>query len=205
MNIVRPLKNVPYRVVAVLIPVLVLILHLAVMYATLPYTLFLTVIGLMVMYILPPAGKETVIPLGIALGVPWFSMALAIAMVDIETGIFMALNFDLANKIPYLGDILVTMTEKMRLVITRHRWLIGLNFIAIVLMVMVPFFGSGGIRGSIAGKLLGLDDYLVFFGILAGTLIGCFGIALGSDAIIGYLCVNGFLPKDISVFICNRI
>jgi hypothetical protein len=196
---------VPYRVVAVLIPVLVLILHLAVMYATLPYTLFLTVIGLMVMYILPPAGKETVIPLGIALGVPWFSMALAIAMVDIETGIFMALNFDLANKIPYLGDILVTMTEKMRLVITRHRWLIGLNFIAIVLMVMVPFFGSGGIRGSIAGKLLGLDDYLVFFGILAGTLIGCFGIALGSDAIIGYLCVNGFLPKDISVFICNRI
>ena len=203
MNIVRLLKNIPYRVVAVVIPVLVLILHLAVMYATLPYTLFLTVTALMVTYILPPAGKETVIPLGIALGVPWYYMALAIAMIDIETGIFMALNFDLAYKIPYLGDILVNTTEKMRLVITRHPWLAGLDFLAIVLMVMVPFFGSGGIRGSIAGKLLGLDNYFVFFGILAGTLLGCLGIALGSDVIIGYLCVNGFLPADISVFICN--
>ena len=205
MNILKLLNNVPYRVAAVLIPVIVLILHLAVMYATLPYTLFLTVIGLMVTYILPPAGKETVIPLGIALGVPWYYIAFAIAMIDIETGIFMALNFDLAYKIPVIGDILITMTEKMQLVITRHRWLTGLNFIAIVLMVLVPFFGSGGIRGSIAGKLLGLDNYLVFFGILAGTLIGCFGIALGSDAIIGYFCVNGFLPEGISVFVCNRM
>ena len=189
--------------IAVLIPVFVLILHLAVMYTTLPYNLFLTVTALMVTYILPPAGKETVIPLGIALGVPWYYMALAIAMIDIETGIFMALNFDLAYKIPYLGDILVSTTEKMKLVITRHPWLAGLDFLAIVLMVMVPFFGSGGIRGSIAGKLLGLDDYFVFFGILAGTLLGCLGIALGSDVILGYLCGNGFLPAEISVFICK--
>ena len=189
--------------IAVLIPVFVLILHLAVMYTTLPYNLFLTVTALMVTYILPPAGKETVIPLGIALGVPWYYMALAIAMIDIETGIFMALNFDLAYKIPYLGGILVSTTEKMKLVITRHRWLAGLDFLAIALMVMVPFFGSGGIRGSIAGKLLGLEDHLVFFGILAGTLIGCLGIALGSDVIIGYLCANGVLPAEISVIICN--
>jgi hypothetical protein len=54
-------------------------------------------------------------------------------------------------------------------------------------MVMVPVFGSGGIRGSIAGKLLGMGNYLVFLGILAGSLIGCFGIAVGSAAIISNL------------------
>ena len=60
---------VPYRAVALIIPVCVLSLHVAVMASTLLYILFLTMIGLMVAYLLPPAGKETVIPVGIALGI----------------------------------------------------------------------------------------------------------------------------------------
>jgi hypothetical protein len=90
---------IPYRAIALLIPVLVLSIHVVVMAATLPYNLFLTMIGLMVAYILPPAGKETVIPVGIALGIPWWYMALSIAMIDIETGLFMALNFDYRTRI----------------------------------------------------------------------------------------------------------
>jgi len=195
---------VPYRAVALLIPVCVLSLHVAVMAATLPYNLFLTMLGLIVAYILPPAGKETVIPVGIALGIPWWYMALSIAMIDIETGLFMALNFDLAFRIPYLGTILADLTQKTHRFIEDHRWISGLYFFAIVLMVMVPVFGSGGVRGSIAGKLLGMDTYLVLLAILAGALIGCFGIALGSAAILGYLCSNSLLPADISAIVCNR-
>jgi hypothetical protein len=100
MNRLQVFRAVPNRAVALLIPVGVLALHLAVMAATLPYTLFLIMLGLMVAYILPPAGKETVIPAGIALGIPWYYMALSIAMIDIETGLFMVLNFDMAYKIP---------------------------------------------------------------------------------------------------------
>jgi uncharacterized membrane protein len=195
---------VPYRAIALLIPVLVLSLHLAVMAATLPYTLFLTMIGLMVAYILPPAGKETVIPVGIALGIPWWYMALSIVMIDVETGLFMALNFDLAFRVPYLGTILTDLTQKTQRFIEDHRWISGLYFFAIVLMVMVPVFGSGGVRGSIAGKLLGMDTYLVLLAILAGALIGCFMIALGSAAVISQLCSNGLLPADISAIVCTR-
>ena len=75
-----------------------------------------------------------------------------------------------------------------------HPWFAGLWFFAIVLMVMVPVFGSGGIRGSVAGKLLGLSIPLTFLAILAGSLIGCFGIALGSDVVLDWLCANGTLP-----------
>jgi uncharacterized membrane protein len=199
------IRNVPYRAAALLVPLLVLSLHLTVMYATLPYNLLLTMLGLMVAYILPPAGKETVIPLGIALGIPWWYMALSIVMIDIETGLFMALNFELAYKIPFLGKLLADLTEKTRLFIERHPWLAGLYFFTIALMVMVPVLGSGGIRGSIAGKLLGMRTSLVFPAIVAGSLIGCFGIALGSNAIIGHLCSNGLLPSDFSAIVCNRM
>jgi hypothetical protein len=195
--------RLPYRAVALLLPVLVVVIHITVMAATLPYTGFLTMLGLMVAYLLPPAGKETVIPIGIALGIPWWYMALSIVMIDVETGLFMALNFDLAYRIPLLGPVLSDLTKKTEQFISGHHWLAGLWFFAIVLMVMVPVFGSGGFRGSIAGKLLGMNTLLVFLAILAGALIGCFGIALGSDAILTYLCANGALPAEIAARVCG--
>lgn len=195
--------GIPYRVIALVLPALLVLVHLAIMYFTLRYDQFLTVIGLIIAYLLPPAGKETVIPLGIALGIPWWYIALAIAVVDTETGLFMALNFDLAYRIPWLGGLLARFTDKTTLFLKDHLWIEGLSVFGIMLMVMVPFLGSGGIRGSIAGKLLGIKAYLVFIAIVSGALIGCFSIALGSDAIIGLLCSNGVFPSDI-LAICNR-
>ena len=196
--------RLPYRAAALLIPFLVVIIHIAVMAVTLPSTDFFTLLGLMVAYMLPPAGKETVIPLGIALGIPWWYMALSIAMIDIETGLFMALNFDLAYRLPLLGPVLSDLTKKTKQVLSDHHWIASLWFFAIVLMVMVPVLGSGGVRGSIAGKLLGMKTLLVFLAILAGALIGCFGIALGSDAILAYFCTNGTLPAAIGPWVCGR-
>jgi hypothetical protein len=197
-------KDVHYRAIALFFPFLVLSVHVAILYAILPYSLFLTMIALMVAYVLPPAGKETVIPIGTALGLPWWCMALSITMIDVETGLFMALNFDLAYRIPILGNILVSVTGKTRQFIESHRWISGLYIFGIMLMVMVPFFGSGGIRGSIAGKLLGMDTWPLFLAIVTGSLIGCFGIALGSDAILGAICANGSLPAGISTVVCSR-
>ncbi|MEI7856252.1 MAG: small multi-drug export protein [Methanomicrobiales archaeon] len=196
-------QNLPYRTAALLIPVTVVIIHIGIMAATLPQVQFLTMLGLMAAYLLPPAGKETVIPIGIALGIPWWYMALSIAMIDVETGLFMALNFDIAYRIPYVGPVLSGLTKKTEQFIAGHRWIAGFWFFVVVVMVMVPVFGSGGIRGSIAGKLLGMNTLLVFLAILAGALIGCFGIALGSDAILTYFCNNGTLPLEIGSRVCG--
>ena len=195
--------QLPYRPVALLLPFAVAAVHIAIMVVTLSPADFAAMIGLMVAYLLPPAGKETVIPLGIALGIPWWYMALSIALIDIETGLFMALNFDLAYRLPLLGPLLSDLTKKTRGFLAAHRWLTGLWFFAIVLMVGVPFFGSGGIRGSVAGKLLGMGTLATFLAIVAGALIGCFAIALGSDALLSFLCANGTLPPAIGSLVCG--
>jgi lipopolysaccharide export LptBFGC system permease protein LptF len=197
--------NLPHRATTLLIPAVIAAVFIIVLAVTLPQALFLGIIGLIAAYLLPPAGKETVIPVGIALGIPWWYMALSIVMVDAVAGLFMALNFDLAYRIPYLGPLLEKLTEKTQQYIAGHPWFASLWFFAIVLMVMVPFFGSGGIRGSVAGKLLGLSTALTFLAILAGSLIGCFGIALGSDAILTYLCANGTLPVEIGARVCGSV
>lgn len=196
-------KSHSYRIFLFLLPFLVLGIHLAVMYATLPYSMFLVMVGLMAAYILPPAGKETIIPIGIALGFPWWYIALSIVLIDVETGLFMAFNFDLAYEIPYVGKILDDLTRATEQFLESHRWLAGLYFFAIVLMVMVPVLGSGGVRGSIVGRLLGMDPKVVFLAIVIGALIGCFGIALASDVVIGQLCGSGMLPPELSAIVCR--
>jgi hypothetical protein len=192
-----------YRAVALLAPVLVAAVFIAVCFLTLPAMLFLSLMGLLVAYLLPPAGKETVIPIGIVLGVPWWYMAFAVVMVDAIFGLFMALNFDLAYQIPHLGPVLSDITKTMQEFITGHKGFAGLCFFAIVLMVMIPFFGSGGIRGSIAGRLLGLSTIRTFLAILAGSFIGCFGMALGSDVFFAWLCAGVSLPPGVAAGICG--
>ena len=145
-------RGLSYRAVTLIIPVLIVIIHIGIMAATLPQTLFLTMLGLMVTYLLPPAGKETVIPIGIALGIPWWYMALSIVMIDVETGLFMALNFDIAYRIPYLGPLLSELTKKTEQFISDHRWLAGLWFFSIVLMVMVPVVRKRGDPWVYCGK-----------------------------------------------------
>lgn len=168
------------RTLKLIFPFAVLIAQLELLSFYLDPTSFLIVIGLMTAYVLPPAGKETVIPAGIALGIPWWLIAVSIMMVDIETALFMGWNFELVLKLPWLGTIMESFIEKSREFIKEHPWIKKLYFSGIVVLVMVPVLGSGGIRGSIIGQLLGMERKQVFLAIVTGAFIGCSGIALGA-------------------------
>ena len=200
-----PPDTIPYQAAAILIPVALVSLHLGVMFLTLPWPEFALMSGLIVAYLLPPSGKETVIPIGISLGIPWWYMALSIVMVDVEMALLMLLNFDLIYRIPFIGTLATRLTSKTREFITQHRWISGLYFFGIVLMVLVPVLGSGGVRGSIAGRLLAMDSRRIFLAILIGSLIGCFAIAASSSYLLdSVICHGNFLPMDVFTIVCNR-
>jgi len=168
------------RTLKLTLPLALVATEIAFLYFFLDYPSFLIVTGLMIAYILPPAGKETVIPAGILLGIPWWLMALSIMMIDIETALFMGWNFDLALKIPVLGRIMESFISKADEFIKERPWLKKLYFTGIVVLVMVPVTGSGGIRGTIIGNLLGMEKIPLFLAIATGAFIGCFGIALAT-------------------------
>lgn len=162
------------------LPVLLLALHLLALTLAFGRGTMVLIATLMVIYELPPAGKETVIPAGILLGLPWWAVAGSIALVDVEVGLFMVWNFDLAWRIPVVGPVIRRLIQGGQGFLASRPWLTGLYFLGIVIMVMVPFFGSGGVRGSIAGRLLGMSRREVMGAITAGALIGCYGIALAT-------------------------
>jgi len=162
------------------LPFLLLALHLLVLSLAFGNGTMLSIATLMLVYELPPAGKETVIPLGILLGLPWWAVAGSIALVDVEVGLFMVWNFDLAERIPVVGPWIHRFVLGGREFLANRPWLSGLYFFGIVVMVMVPFFGSGGVRGSIVGRLLGMSRREVMGAIVTGAVIGSFGIAVAT-------------------------
>ena len=162
---------------------------------------------LLVAYFFPPFGKETVIPLGVGflkdgLTIPLInlhvnpvsinpiSMALAVAFIDIVVALFLVWNYDLAKKIPLIGNFMVKVEDIGKTSSTKYGWIKPLRFIGIALFVMVPFQGSGGLVGSILGRLTGMKPWNIFFAIGIGSITGCLLIAYFADAIRSVFVTN---------------
>lgn len=164
--------------------------YILILFFLFPYEQFEIILGLMAVYFFPPAGKESVIPLGIALGVPWYAMAMTAAIMDMAAAIFMILNFDQVLRTPLLGNWMHSIMDKGHSVFTRYKLLEGISIFALMLFIMVPFQGSGGIGGSIIGRVMGLPKLHLFLGIAAGALLGSFIIAAGFEFTISILNIN---------------
>ena len=191
--------GIPERIFRILFPFALGIPYLVLLYFALPYEQWLVIGGLMVAYILPPAGKESVIPIGIAVGFPWWLMAFTIALLDVLTGIFMALNFDIALKIPGLGGWIRKFIANGEQFFARRLWLERFYFSGVVLFVMFPLQGSGGVGATLVGRMMGLSPARVLLAITIGAFAGCTIIALGAEAIRELILVNPLIGISVAI------
>ncbi len=140
---------------------------------------------LMAAYFFPPMGKESVIPIGIANGIPPSLMVFSIVFMDTMAGLFMVWNYDNIKYIPVIGrklyGILKKSEEKGRKIAKRYKWIKSLEFIGIVLFVMIPFQGTGAVGASIVGRIIGMKPWRVWIATIIGSTIGSALIAYGSE------------------------
>ena len=141
-------------------------------------------------YFFPPLGKETIIPGGILAGINPLLMALSIAFVDIIVALFLVWNYDLAKKIPLVGKFIIKVENIGKTSSNKYGWIKPLRFIGVVLFVMIPFQGSGGLMGSIVGRLIGMKPWNTFLAISTGAITGCLLIAFFADAILSVFIQN---------------
>jgi uncharacterized membrane protein len=193
--------GIPERIFRILFPFLLGIPYVFLLYFALPYEQWLVIGGLMVAYILPPAGKESVIPIGIAVGFPWWMMAFTIALLDILAGIFMALNFDIALKIPGLGGWIRRFIANGEQFFARRPWLERFYFTGVVLFVMFPLQGSGGVGATLVGRMMGLSPIRVLLAITIGAFTGCTIIALGAEAIRELILMNPLIGISVAIVV----
>jgi uncharacterized membrane protein len=193
------------RLTQFFLPFSIAVIGISLLYLLLPSETSTKLLILMVLYFIPPLGKESIIPIGVAGGniiIPIYNttmhvpqinpllIALTIAFVDIVVALFLVWNYDLAKKIPLIGRFMAKVEDIGRGSSQKYGWIKPLRFIGIVLFVMVPFQGSGGLVGSIIGRLIGMKPWNIFYAITIGTILGCILIAYFAQAILSAFVTN---------------
>lgn len=146
--------------------------------------------GLLLLYFIPPAGKESIIPAGIALGFPFQIVSFSVVLVDIACCLFMVWNFELICNVPYLGNVIRYLIMKSEIYLNEHRWLERLYFVGLIMFVFFPLQGTGSISGSIIGKMLGLKTIEIMGAITIGSVLSSFLIGYSVYALNEYLDIN---------------
>ncbi len=173
-----------WHVIYALLPFAVLTVYLVILYIAFEPGLFWKFGALGLAYLFPPAGKESVIPLMVVAGIPWWLAAFSIALFDVLGALFITWNFQLALRIPLLGPWIERFMISGRQEFDRYPTLEHLSSIGLALFVMIPFEGSGGVAASIIGRMLGMSPLKVILSVAAGSILSSSIIALSAGYII---------------------
>lgn len=105
--------------------------------------------------------------------------------VDVVVGLFLVWNLDLVHAIPRIGPGFRRFEARGAAFLGDHGWVRRLAFIGIVLVVIVPFQGTGAVMGSILGRLIGIGPWRTFAAIVIGAYTGVALVLSGSAAVTG--------------------
>jgi len=152
--------------------------------AAMPVDAWYAVFGGMATYLLAPVGTEIVIPavflLLFDLAAPPYVFALAVSsvvLVDVFTALFFLWNWDLVERVPRLGGVVRRIEDRCRRILERRRWGARATYAALATYVALPFQMTGGLFGSVLGRIMGLERGKVFLAVTAGSLAG--GVPMG--------------------------
>lgn len=176
---------------------------------------FIVLVGLLIAYLVPPFGKETIIPaaliggatvatliagiIGIPIdpseitGFPLWVVVLAIVAMDIAVAAFITFNFDLLLKIPVVGNWLRWIMQGADNIIKSKKWIRDLSSAGLLLFMYIPLQGSGAITTSVIARLLNYPPMLAIGLVTFGSLLSSLTVALGISSIIKLWEVNPLL------------
>jgi len=166
------------------IPLLLPLAYVTVLRVVLPPTFFEIAFLGMIGYLLTPLGAEFWVPTsvlavrGLGGGVSEASWAVgSIVLVDWFTALFLLWNFDLAERAPILGKFIDKTEARCQRFLAEKPWRQKLAVAALALYVALPVQMSGGVVGSILGRVMGIPRYRVFTIVALSSAAGAFPIA----------------------------
>ncbi len=175
--------------------------------------------GFLVAYFLPPAGKESVVPLMVTYlkdGLYGVTVTvLLITATDAFTAFFVIWNFDIILLIPKVGKLILKLEEKARAFIREYE-LSKNTYFGLFVFVFIPFQGTGSTTASLIGRLLGLDKLKLFLTITSASFTSSLFIALISIylserfkdytvlIVVGLVVLLGLIARSIRKYRIHR-
>lgn len=191
--------QVGYRLALFALPFALAFVYVVTLLALLPIDAWFVVMGGAATYLFAPLGTEVVVPI-VFLGLfavdatpPAFVLGVAtVVLVDVFTALFFLWNWDLVERAPYLGRAVRRVEEKCREIVEKRRWGERATYAALATYVALPFQMTGGLFGSILGRVMGLDRTKVFLAVSAGSLVGAVPIGVAAY-VVGQVVLERFV------------
>ncbi len=177
-------SSIPSRLLLIFIPVIVGLAFIFILYLSLEQGIFNIIMAVMLGYTVSPFGPEIVIPAGIlALEAEGmysltYLVIVAVVFVDFVLALFVFLNFEIVEAIPWVGKWVKKSKEVFSKKLRKGKEKAALS--ALALYVALPFQGSGGFVGSIMGRVVGLDRFKVLLAVIIGSVAGAVPIGLAA-------------------------
>ncbi len=217
----KPASNgrVALRVVLFLLPFAIALGYIGLLYVVLAAGFFEIALVAMIGYLFTPLGAEFWVPTSVIIlhsqgggALDAFWVVSAVVAMDWFIALFLLWNFDLAERAPFLGKFIDKAEARCRRFLEAKPWRQRLALLALALYVALPVQMSGGLVGSILGRVMGVPRRLVFVVVAASSAAGAFSIgalayvigepvkaaiqgwaASGLPAVLGVLFIAGFI------------
>lgn len=175
---------------------------------------FLVFAGLMIAYMVPPFGKETIIPAaliggpavvglvssiisiptGTALGgYPLWTVVAGIVILDFLVALFITLNFDLLLKIPLIGGWFRWIMRSADKVLRKKPWIENLSSAGLLIFMYIPLQGSGAMTTSIIARILNYRPLQAIGLVTFGSILPCLTVSLGVSSLVKLWEINPVL------------
>jgi len=199
--------------IRLLVPPLLAVIFFLLCFLILSKNSILILGGLMVAYFIPPSGKESIIPIGIGLGIPWWLMALTLTLLDVITALFMIMNFALMLRVPRLGPWIEKTTATSREFMAERPWMDRWRIPGLAFFVMLPLQGTGGVGATVIGLMIGLTPGEILLAVGIGAAVESLAFALGwglvrelilANFILGVVAAFAVIIATILLFVLIR-
>jgi hypothetical protein len=141
-------------------------------------------VTLSIAYLVPPLGKESIIPLGISQGFHPMVMALTVTFVDVVVAMILSWNYHFITRIPVAGKGLMYVEGKGSATMDKYPSIRSGAWFALLGFVSIPGIGAGGFTGSIIGRMVGMRPYSVISAVGVGAMMSGLLYAYLADTII---------------------
>lgn len=199
--------------IRLLVPPLLAVIFFILCFLILSKNKILILGGLMVAYFIPPSGKESIIPIGIGLGIPWWLMALTLTLLDVITALFMIMNFALMLRVPRLGPWIEKTTATSREFMAERPWMNRWRIPGLAFFVMLPLQGTGGVGATVVGLMIGLTPMEILLAVGIGAAVESLAFAVGwglvrelilANLILGFVAAFVIIIGTILLFVLIR-
>lgn len=162
-------------------------------------------ISLSVLYLIPPLGKESIIPIGVSEGYHPMVMALTVTFVDVVVAMILSWNYYFLTKIPVAGKGLLYVESKGSSTMDKYPSIKSGAWFALLGFVSIPGVGAGGFTGSIIGRMVGMRPYQVISAVGVGAMMSGLLYAYVADFIIQLFAESFALGLSVLLLVIQAV